>query len=68
MALLMVDLVKEHGLQYLLAATFLDWCFAGDFWGAQTGPSNEICTPSCDDWLHQRSSSIALFSAATSAN
>ena len=54
MALLMIDLVKDWGLDYLLVATFLTGIFQVIFWRFETGAADALCAPSGDGGLHQR--------------
>lgn len=56
MALVMVDLVKDHGLNYLLAKNNFNWYTASFTRGLQNWKVNEVYPEACYDWFCEFSS------------
>ncbi len=63
MALLMVTLVKDHGLQYLFATTILTGIVQIIFWRVQTELIYEVCSEIRYEWFFKFTWNFSFYSA-----
>ncbi len=63
MALLMVTLVKDHGLQYLFATTILTGIVQIIFGVFKLSSFSEVCSEICYEWFFKFTWNFSFYSA-----